>query len=1403
MQRVFLVMVCLWGTIQPVCASEFQAGVARVDVSPQEPVRLSGYAVRTTPYEGIDTPLFARTLVLRQESGPLRVLVAVDTIGLPGDVTVEIATLAQKKYGVLRDDLVIASTHSHTAPHLTGGLTNLYTIPQNEEEQAATKRYTDQLIAGVVQSIGQAIETLAPCRLEVSIGEASFAKNRRGVAGGKWIGFNANAGGVVDHTVPCLKILPPEGKSVRAVLFNYACHCTTFGPGHNKVNSDWAGYATTELEAAHPDMLAFCTIGCGADSNPQREGPRQLELSKAQGHELAAAVDKQLTTAGTSVDAPLQSTFGFAGIAPDRPTPDALTKQLKHTQPQYRQHAENMLATIARMGRLPETYPMPIHVWRFGDQFSMVFLGGEVVADYAHRVRKELPAATWVSGYCDDVFGYVASERVRSEGGYEVDDSMIYYNQPGRWTTGTEEVILRRIHELYNNQTPDRALSVEEALPTFSLPAGYEIEVVASEPLIVDPVNFAIAPDGKLWVVEMRDYPMGMDGKGQPGGRIRVLSDTNQDGQYDTAVTFMDQVQYVTGVLPWKDGAWVSASPHISFARDTNGDGQADEVTHWFDGFKDANPQHRVNGFERGLDGWIYVAAGDSTDAVTAIKTGDVVQTSGRDMRFHPITGMLEALGGQTQNARVRDDWGHWFGNTNSEPLMQFPIEDRDLRRNPYVPSPAASVRITDPEVAPPVHPTSRTVDRFNDLWAADRFTSACGTGIFRDQTWGPESYSVAYVCEPVHNLVMRYKLVPHGVTYKAERFSDDGERDFLCSTDNWFRPTRAQTGPDGCLWISDMYRHVIEHPQWIPEAWQARLDVRAGEDKGRIYRIRRTDQLRTALPDLTNMDQSSQLSAYRATDNGPLQDAIRQLWQTSGPLEAETVEGLRRDARGESKDLPVTSRSQFRAIAALSCTGQLQAADLTEALASNDPDLMTAVLKLAMPELLNQESIQHQIPGLIAQESREVRYQVALILGSMSSPMVPEWLGELIVKDPNDSWLQAAILSSAPQHADALLPVVIQHLPEDEARTTWVKLLVASSLADHPEAGVARMLKAFGGPVRQEQDRWRLNAIADTLRVLQDRGVQLDSLLTQGTPDIREALTACQPVFEYAYQLLTDGQADTQLRVTSVSLAGQLAQDRSAAITALNGLFTPQTPIELTSAAMNRLAELGAVEGVIAAWPSLSPIGRREAQALLISRPGTAMSLLQATEDQQIHVSDLDAATRNSLLQSTDPQIGTRAKGLLATTESSTRQAVLQAFQPALALTGDEAHGRVVFEKRCATCHRHREIGQEIGPQLGALQNKSDDYLIRAILDPNQAIESKYTAYVATTKDGRIFTGMIIEETATSLTLARTDGKKDTLLRVDLDELRSTGKSFMPEGLELDITPQDLADLFDFVQGK
>jgi hypothetical protein len=307
-----------------------------------------------------------------------------------------------------------------------------------------------------------------------------------------------------------------------------------------------------------------------------------------------------------------------------------------------------MLDIYERMGRLPETYPCPVQVWRFGDDLGMVFLGGEVVVDYALRLKRELgPGKVWATAYANDVFGYVASERVRSEGGYEVDSSMIYYSQPGRWSTGTEELLIKTVKELWANPSAERSKTPAEGLQSWKLPPEFEIELVAAEPLVSDPINLAFGADGKLWVVEMGDYPRGEDDRGSPGGRIRWLEDADGDGQFEKSVVFLEGLEFPTAVYPWRDGVLVAAAPELLHAADTDGDGRADRRTVLFDGFQRGNPQHRFNGFDYGLDGWIYAGGGSEDREIRSLKTGETTATHGRDFRFQPDLGLIEPLSGQ------------------------------------------------------------------------------------------------------------------------------------------------------------------------------------------------------------------------------------------------------------------------------------------------------------------------------------------------------------------------------------------------------------------------------------------------------------------------------------------------------------------------------------------------------------------------------------------------------------------------------------------------------------------------------------------------------------------------------------------------------------------------------------
>ena len=322
----------------------------------------------------------------------------------------------------------------------------------------------------------------------------------------------------------------------------------------------------------------------------------------------------------------------------------------------------------------------------------------------------------------------------------------------------------------------------------------------------------ALGEDGRLWVVEMGDYPRGNPAdppvpadqrhnpwEGPPGGTIKVLTDEDGDGRYDSATTFLDGLSFPNGVYPWQDGVLISAAPDILFARDTDGDGKADERQALYTGFVEANPQHRVSGFTLGPDGWLYLAMGEGNRAITSTKTGETLDISGRDLRIQPETGAMEAVSGSSQYGRTCDVFGNWFGNDNSDPLWHYVIEDRYLRRNPFVAAPSPKVYQTDPPTAPPVYPTSRTLDRFNDLFALDRFTSACSPYVWREQS-GDEHLTVL-VCEPVHNLVSRVILEPQGVTFAGHRREDEQQSEFFSSTDNWSRPVRviAEAGRARC----------------------------------------------------------------------------------------------------------------------------------------------------------------------------------------------------------------------------------------------------------------------------------------------------------------------------------------------------------------------------------------------------------------------------------------------------------------------------------------------------------------------------------------------------------------------------------------------------------------------------
>lgn len=1372
-----------------------QFGFGKRDITPSLPMRLSGYSNRTEQAKDAVEKLQVRSMVFRIPSGELHAIVSVDLLGLAASHNADIAKRVEAAHKIPRERLVVSCTHTHTGPQLLEPASNLLSTPFSEEERQRALDYAERVIEQIVGVIGDGIQTLQPGKLFLGEGKATFAMNRRTLLNGNWVMIH-NPEGLVDHSLPVLKVTDADGK-IRGLMFNYACHATTLGPNDNQFNPDWPGFAAKFLEEKYAGATALSLIGCGADANPEPRASEKVKdaVAVAMGHGRAAAdgVEKALQGSMTEIKSRPACSFGYAPLVFDLPSAEEFKKRLEDKNVTIRQHAMNMLDILNRKRMLPSTYPLPLQTWQFGNDLTMVFMGGEVVVDYALRLKKELkPGYVWVSAYTNDDPGYVASERVRSEGGYEVDYSMYFYNQPGRWATGTEELIINRIKQLRDNPGAERARTPGESLMMFRLPNGFQIEAVATEPLVMDPINFAFGPDGKLWVVEMADYPLGDDGK--PIGRVASLEDTDGDGRFDKRNSFLEGVSYPTGVFPWGDGVIVSAAPEIFLAWDKDGDGKADEKKVLYSGFGEFNPQHRMNGFAYGLDHQLYFAGADPNRLVRAELLNQDIEILGNDFRIDPNSGKIEPEAGRSQFGRSRDDWGHWFGNDNAHPWYHYVIPERAVRRNPHVIFPKNIVDIFGGET-PPVFPSSSLAARFNELHTANRFTSACSPILFRDESLGSDVANTGFVCDPVHNLVQQIRVAPEGVTFAGSRIPSDDNREFLASTDNWFRPVRLATGPDGALWVADMYRQVIEHPEWIPDHWQTQLDLRAGADRGRIYRIYRDGDRPGSLPKLSRLS-NAELVSQLASPNGTLRDMAQQLL-----IERKADDVLSPCLTLLTDKSHPASRAQV--LWTLRGLGKLTPDVLETSLADSDPRVLIQVIQLCEERFPLSDRLFAKLLSLADQPNEEVRFQLALSLGLATNPSAGDALAKILINDHDAKWIRAAVLSSAVPHAERILTRVLSDDVSAEIRQQFLEPMVSTLIASRGD-GVQTILRLVADQDPRQSSQWPLAALSALVKGL----VRQQTNLARYCEDHREISddqkSKVNRWFEKSRQLAVDADAAESEREVAIRLLGRGVDHQQQDLDLLGTLVSPRQSRNIQLAAVESLGTLNAptVSGLLLAnWKQQSPGLQSRIVQVLLSRTEWTHELIRALEEKQVLPSELDATSRLRLTKHTDREIAASASSLLANQVTESRQKVLSEYAAVEKLKGSPQRGAEFFNKKCVACHQFRGQGNAIGANLATLQDRSTRFLLTSILDPNQAVEGKYRSYTAVLNDGRTLSGMVVEESATNITMAASNGTTQTLLRTDIDEFIGNGVSFMPEGLEKDLSPQDMADVISYLQ--
>jgi putative membrane-bound dehydrogenase-like protein len=948
------------------------------------------------------------------------------------------------------------------------------------------------------------------------------------------------------------------------------------------------------------------------------------------------------------------------------------------------------------------------------------------------------------------------------------------------------------------------AVAATNAAATFRLRPGFHAELAAAEPQVTSPVTIAFDEFGRMYVAEMVDYSERRE-ENPHAGRIRRLEDIDGDGRFETSVIFADNLPWPTALACSKDGIFVGASPDILWLKDTTGDGRADErkvvITGFGSGVARLNVQALLNSFNWGLDNRIHGATGPNGGTEVRAVAGSnptAVDLRGRDFSFDPRSFELRPEAGGAQYGLSFDSRGRRFVCSNSDHLQMIAFEPYETVRNPAfaLPNPRVSIAADGPAAEvfrlSPDEPWRivRTRWRISGVVpgmvegggrVSGYFTGATGTTIYRGDAYGPEFADNAFTGDAGGNLVHRKVLVPDGVLLSGRRPADEQGVEFLASTDTWFRPVHFQNAPDGCLYVVDMYREVIEHPWSIPEAIKKHIDLDSGNDRGRIWRIA-PDGFRAPRRPMPGTQDIVGLVGALASPNGwHRETAARLLFERQ---DAAAVPSLVQLLQGTG---PAVGR--WHALYALDgLRALLPDPHLTQALDDPDPTVREHAVRLAGKFLADgavPPMLVDRLVRLTADASPRVRLHVALALARAPvSARVPA-LTELARRDAADPWIQAAVLNGLVEGPAG----VWQALAEDAAFST-------STAGD---AFLRRLSELIGARNRSEE-------IDRVLRVAEARGavgaVWVRSLLEgtrrAGAGELPGGTSRLKPILDAARTAAVSSSTPENVRVEAIQLLALAGSDDSGAL--LGRLVTADRE-RVALAAVSALGRMNSPEVgplLLGSWKAAGTRLRNEILNVLTSRPERAVRLLDAVEQGAVLRTEIPAASVQALHGSRDPAIARRSRMLLP--PEPTPADLIQQFQPALALSGDAQRGQAIYRERCASCHRAGPEGNALGPDLVTVRTAGKDKLLASILDPNAEVAPQYIGFQVEVRDGDTLSAIIANETPSHVTLRMGGGEERTLPRTQVLRMGSSGQSLMPEGLASGLTAQSLADLLQFV---
>jgi putative membrane-bound dehydrogenase-like protein len=961
------------------------------------------------------------------------------------------------------------------------------------------------------------------------------------------------------------------------------------------------------------------------------------------------------------------------------------------------------------------------------------------------------------------------------------------------------------------------AMEPNKALESWKVKDGFELQLAAHEPLVRDPVAVCFDERGRMFACEMIDYPEFRDA--QPHlGRISMLQDTDGDGVFETSSIFADNLPWPTGLIWANGGLYVAATPDIWRFEDKDGDGKAEVRKQIFTGFgtglKVLNVQGMLNSMQWGQDNRVHLlGGGGNRGEIRNLARPETASEdiAGRDFWFDPLTHQHGFEQGGAQYGMSYDTFGRKFGCSNSDHLQHW-VYTPETQRKPFFTMPASKRSIALDGGAAEVFRISP-----DEPWRIIRtrwrvagtvpgavegggrvsgyFTGATGTTIYKGDAYGPDFVNNSFTGDAGGQLVHRKKIrtASDGVNLEGERPEDERGFEFAASKDTWVRVVNFANAPDGCLYVCDMYREVIEHPWSIPDEIKRHLDLHSGQDRGRIYRIAPKSGAprigaKVQLADADNRTLASTLNH----PNGWHRETAHRL----------LVERHANDAVTRIREILDTGSTpaKLHALGVLNGLGALGVPQIKAALADADAVVRERAIRLAGQHAKDEkvhpreerDELAKAVSPLANDPSPRVRFELALTLAALletrNDTQLINALLQIASQDHAHPWIGPALLSAPEQTVLSALyePFKANAESSPDALAFQTQLLELKTATASPAARIDIIRELTAGPTNPE-----------LLKALGQGLLKAGSSIEKADVEKR-----FHPIFKKYVADAHNHELSPDRRIMAIDLITLASHE--TALPALEGCLQANTSEAVQTAAIHGISKLlksAAAPRILNSWNQLGRNAKNAAISTLTDRDENTIELLKAIQENKVPANELSAGQVQAILKSKNSEIVKISRKALASVLPQSRAEALAKYAGSITARGEALSGKAHFQQRCQTCHRAAGMGIEVGPDLLTVKTKGREALLTAILEPNKEVASAYIVYQVETNDGQSLLGFIAEDTADAMTLKMAGGATQTIKRNQIKKTSSAGQSLMPEGIETGMGVQDMADLLTFIE--